>query len=131
MRPEVVHEELAAGRAVLPGDEAGHHDPVRGIIDHLEQAESARMAVLEPGVIGSVHLDELTHGLAARPGLAVPLAPPSCLPDPALDQPQTACRRVDGVQPDQVRITGQVLVEQRRPEPGEDRRLGSLDDLGA
>ena len=78
-----------------------------------EQAEAARIAVFQPGMVGPVHLDELTYRLTPRACLSVPPASAPRLPDAALDEPEPARRRMDLLEPSQLGIPHQVLIGER------------------
>ena len=68
------------GRSRLQGNEAGELDPVRGIVGRFEKSEAARVAVLEPGMVGAIELDHLPQGSLPRSGHPVSLAPLLHLP---------------------------------------------------
>ena len=75
MAAQVVDGDLPVGCSRVAWDETGHHELVRGIVMHLNEHEAASSAVLEPGVLGAVPLDELAEGRPARSGLAMPRPP--------------------------------------------------------
>ena len=86
--PQVVDGNLPVGGTVIAGAEAGHEQPVGGVIMHLDERESPRDPVLEPGVLGAIPLDQLAEGGPARSCLAVPRPLRLRLPDSVLDHPQ-------------------------------------------
>ena len=87
MAAQVVDGDLPVGCSRVAWDETGHHELVRGIVMHLNEHEAASSAVLEPGVLGAVPLDELAEGRPARSGLAMPRPPALRLPGTLLDHP--------------------------------------------
>jgi hypothetical protein len=49
--PQVVDGDLAVGCPVVAGKEAGHEQPIRGIVVHLDECEELWPPVLEPGML--------------------------------------------------------------------------------
>jgi hypothetical protein len=120
---EVVEDELAVGRTRLAGDEAGHEQPVGGVVDGFDQAEAAGITVLEPGVIRGVELDELSQGGPARSGLAVTRLAAVNLPQPRLDHPAPETVRIERTD---LKIAREVLGQERGAEIMEERLPGPL-----
>jgi hypothetical protein len=67
--PQVVDRDLSVGWTVIARNEAGHHQPVRRIVMHLDQHLAACRPLLEPLMLGAVPLDQLAD--ARRRGRAL------------------------------------------------------------
>jgi hypothetical protein len=124
---EIVEEELAVRRPGLAHDEAGHEQAIGGVVDRFDQPETARVAVLEPGVVGGVELDQLPQGSSTGTGLAMAHSSRADFPLARLDQPAAQRVRVDR---SDLGIAGEMLGQKRRPEAAIDGPCRPLQDPG-
>src|SRR5216110_2310559 len=94
--------------------EAEPHEAAGGVVD-VDQQRAARAAILEPGVLAAIELDELAE---AGPTLPRRIAPAGALGprDPQAGGTHPAAQRLDGQ--DEGVLLGELLVGERGPEVG-------------
>lgn len=114
-------------RTRLQGNEAGELVPVRGVVGSFEEGEPARIAILDPGMVGAIELDHFPQGGFPGPDLSVPLAPLPRLPASLGEKPGA---KGIGVERADVWVPGQVLGGERGAEVVELGLLGRLQDSG-
>src|SRR5204863_3763473 len=106
-RVEVIERGLGVREAEL-------HEAAGGVVD-VDQQRAARAAILEPGVLAAIELDELAE---AGPTLPRRIAPAGALGprDPQAGGSRPAGQRLDGQ--DEGVLLGGLLVGERGPEVG-------------
>jgi hypothetical protein len=83
---------------------------------HLNQAEPARITILEPGMLGAVPLDELPDSGSTRPSFAVSETASANLPQSIRDQP---CAQGESVERSDFRILREMFSQERGAEVAE------------
>ena len=104
--------EVVEGR--FDGGKAELHEATGRVVD-VDQQRAPRPAVLEPGMVRAVELDELPETRTARPRRIAATGPLRARhPDPGADHP--AAQRLDAAH--NIVLLAQLLVRERGPEVG-------------